>query len=73
MNIDSFNAWLCDENRKPLFMGILNVTPDSFSDGGKYDNSQKAIDYALKMEDEGADIIDIGGESTQPGAKPVTI
>lgn len=73
MNIDSFNAWLCDENRKPLVMGILNVTPDSFSDGGKYDNSQKAIDYAIKMEDEGANIIDIGGESTRPGAEQVDI
>ena len=73
MKIDSFNSWLSDDNRKSLIMGILNVTPDSFSDGGKYYNSQKAIDYALKMEDEGADLIDIGGESTRPGAKPVTI
>jgi dihydropteroate synthase len=73
MKIDNYNTWLMDDNRKTLIMGILNVTPDSFSDGGKYDNSQKAIDYALKMEDEGAGIIDIGGESTRPGAKPVTI
>jgi len=73
MKIDSFNSWLKDNNRKTLIMGILNVTPDSFSDGGKYTNSQKAVDYALKMEDEGADLIDIGGESTRPGAKPVTI
>ncbi len=73
MNIDSFNNWLKDNNRKTLIMGILNVTPDSFSDGGKYNNSQKAIDYALKMEEEGADIIDVGGESSRPGAKPITI
>ena len=73
MKIDSFNSWLKDNNQRTLIMGILNVTPDSFSDGGKYNNSQKAVDYALKMEDEGADLIDIGGESTRPGAKPVTI
>ena len=73
MKIDSFNTWLKGDNRKTLIMGILNVTPDSFSDGGKYNNSQIAEDYALKMENEGADIIDIGGESTKPGAKPVAI
>ncbi|MCJ7801284.1 MAG: dihydropteroate synthase, partial [Candidatus Marinimicrobia bacterium] len=69
MKIASFNTWLKDDYRKTLIMGILNVTPDSFSDGGKYNNSQKAIDFALKMENEGADLIDIGGESTRPGAK----
>jgi len=73
MKIDSFNSWLKDNNRKTLIMGILNVTPDSFSDGGKYNNSPIAVDYALKMENEGADIIDIGGESTRPRAQPVTI
>ena len=73
MKIDSFSTWLKGDNRKTLIMGILNVTPDSFSDGGKYINSQIAVDYALKMENEGADIIDIGGESTKPGAKPVAI
>jgi dihydropteroate synthase len=57
---------------KPLIMGILNVTPDSFSDGGKYLSEDKAIDKALKMIDEGADIIDIGGESTRPGSEPVS-
>ncbi|GAB2564470.1 dihydropteroate synthase [Gracilibacillus alcaliphilus] len=57
---------------KTLIMGILNVTPDSFSDGGKYTNMQPAVDQALKMEAEGADIIDIGGESTRPGYTPVT-
>ena len=71
MKIDNFNTWLRDDNRKTLIMGILNVTPNSFSDGGKYGNSQQAVDFAIKMEEDGADIIDIGGESTRPGAKPV--
>ena len=52
-------------------MGILNVTPDSFSDGGEAFDTAKAVDKALKMVEEGADIIDIGGESTRPGAEPV--
>ena len=56
----------------PLVMGILNVTPDSFADGGKYNDSQAAIDAALAMVAEGASIIDIGGESTRPGSNPVT-
>lgn len=54
-------------------MGILNVTPDSFSDGGTFLERQSAIDRALMMEDEGADIIDIGGESTRPGSQAVNI
>lgn len=58
---------------KPLIMGILNVTPDSFSDGGKYFSKDLAVDHALKMIDEGADIIDIGGESTRPGSDPVSL
>lgn len=73
MKSDNFYIWLKDNNRRPLIMGILNVTPDSFSDGGKYDNYLTAITHAIKMEDEGADIIDIGGESTRPGAKPIDI
>lgn len=56
----------------PLVMGILNVTPDSFSDGGNYLNLDLAVEHALKMEAEGADIIDIGGESTRPGASLVS-
>jgi len=55
----------------PLWMGILNVTPDSFSDGGKYGQVDAAVDQALRLEAEGADIIDLGGESTRPGATPV--
>lgn len=54
-------------------MGILNVTPDSFSDGGLYAVKSTAVDRALKMIDDGADIIDIGGESTRPGAEPIVI
>ncbi len=54
--------------KKPLIMGILNVTPDSFSDGGCFYDVSKAVEHALKMADEGADIIDLGGESTRPGA-----
>ena len=53
-------------------VGILNVTPDSFSDGGLYDDRERAVRRAAEMEEEGADIIDIGGESTRPGATPVT-
>ncbi|MEK3867229.1 dihydropteroate synthase [Paenibacillus sp. FSL H7-0716] len=54
-----------------LIMGILNVTPDSFSDGGLWDHPDKAVEHALRMAAEGADIIDIGGESTRPGHQPV--
>ena len=54
-------------------MGILNVTPDSFSDGGRYVDVPAAIQRAREMVTEGADIIDIGGESTRPGAGPVTL
>lgn len=53
-------------------MGILNITPDSFSDGGKYFSKQLAVDHVLQMEDAGANIIDIGGESTRPYSEPVT-
>ncbi len=56
---------------KPLIMGILNVTPDSFSDGGKYTEIDKAVAQAKKMLDDGVGIIDIGGESSRPGAKSV--
>jgi dihydropteroate synthase len=53
-------------------MGILNITPDSFSDGGKFFSNHAAVEQALKMLDEGADVIDVGGESTRPGATPLT-
>lgn len=57
---------------EPRVMGILNVTPDSFSDGGKYLGVDAAVKQALQMQQEGAAIIDVGGESTRPGAAPVT-
>ena len=59
--------------RKTLIMGIVNVTPDSFSDGGLFFNTNRAVDHALKLVDEGADILDIGGESTRPGAVSVSV
>ena len=55
----------------PLIMGILNVTPDSFSDGGQYNDPQKAVAHAMEMVAQGADIIDVGGESTRPGAESI--
>jgi dihydropteroate synthase len=57
---------------RPRVMGILNVTPDSFSDGGRFLHVDKAIEHALQLVADGADIIDVGGESTRPGARPVT-
>lgn len=58
---------------RPLVMGIVNVTPDSFSDGGRYAATELAVAHALKLVEEGADILDIGGESTRPGATPVAL
>ncbi|HYG31373.1 MAG TPA: dihydropteroate synthase [Methylophilaceae bacterium] len=58
---------------RPHIMGIVNVTPDSFSDGGKHNSVQQAVERALKLVEEGADILDIGGESTRPGATPVSL
>src|SRR5581483_7002443 len=57
----------------PLIMGIVNVTPDSFSDGGQFTDPSRAVDRALKLVSEGADLLDIGGESTRPGAIPVPL
>jgi dihydropteroate synthase len=62
-----------DFSRKTYVMGILNVTPDSFSDGGLFFHTQSAVEQALKMVKEGVDMLDIGGESTRPGAKPVSV
>ncbi len=56
-----------------LIMGVLNVTPDSFSDGGRFSDPERAFERAMEMEAEGAGVIDIGGESTRPGSEPVTI
>lgn len=62
-----------DFSSRTYIMGILNVTPDSFSDGGKFLNADDAVAQALRMQEEGADIIDIGGESTRPGAEKVSM
>ena len=58
---------------KPLIMGVLNATPDSFSDGGLFREPEVALHHALEMVEDGADIIDIGGESTRPGSEPVSV
>jgi dihydropteroate synthase len=58
---------------RPVVMGVLNVTPDSFSDGGRFDTPERAVQRALEMVAEGAAIIDVGGESTRPGAAPVSV
>ncbi|MEN8254997.1 MAG: dihydropteroate synthase [Verrucomicrobiota bacterium] len=70
--------WQCRDctvvlGRRTLVMGILNATPDSFSDGGDYSDPSAAVDRALEMVAQGADIIDVGGESTRPGADPVSV
>ena len=57
---------------QPLIMGVVNVTPDSFSDGGLFEDATHAIRHGLALLDEGADVLDIGGESTRPGAEPVS-
>ncbi|MGQ0578174.1 MAG: dihydropteroate synthase [Betaproteobacteria bacterium] len=58
---------------RPLIMGVVNVTPDSFSDGGRFLGTQRAVEHALILVEEGADILDIGGESSRPGAEPVDV
>ncbi|HEY5611532.1 MAG TPA: dihydropteroate synthase, partial [Thermoanaerobaculia bacterium] len=64
---------LLDSASRPLVMGIINVTPDSFSDGGVHFERENAIESALEMERAGAAIVDVGGESTRPGAEPVPV
>jgi dihydropteroate synthase len=58
---------------RPLVMGIVNVTPDSFSDGGQFQSTDAAIEHGLRLVKDGADLLDIGGESSRPGAKPITL
>ncbi|MFQ5882072.1 MAG: dihydropteroate synthase [Candidatus Methylomirabilales bacterium] len=62
-----------DLTARTQIMGVLNVTPDSFSDGGLYLDPDRAVEYAHRMVEEGADLIDVGGESTRPGSEPVSI
>src|ERR1700745_556400 len=57
---------------RTLIMGVLNVTPDSFSDGGKYSDPDRAFARALELEELGADVVDIGAESTRPGSAPIS-
>src|SRR5919201_3044430 len=69
-------TWHCREHRfeiglRPLVMGIVNVTPDSFSDGNRFLDPAAAIEHGLRLAGEGADILDVGGESTRPGSEPV--
>ena len=68
--VDLLRALHCG-SRPPAIMGVLNVTPDSFSDGGRFADPHAALDHALGMIDQGADIIDVGPESTRPGSDPV--
>ena len=70
---ESLRSLLAARERWPLLMGIVNVTPDSFSDGGEFLNPETAADHALRLHRDGADIIDVGGESTRPGADPVPV
>src|SRR5690242_6982634 len=75
MSPSEFDAWLTDPARRPpvptLVMGVLNVTPDSFSDGGQFLDPAAAAERAAVMASEGADLVDVGGESTRPGSSPV--
>lgn len=72
MNL-SFRGITLDFSKRTYIMGVLNVTPDSFSDGGLYFEKDVAIEHALKLIEDGADIIDIGGESSRPGSLPVPV
>ncbi|MDD2934494.1 MAG: dihydropteroate synthase [Methylotenera sp.] len=73
----TYSQFICGQYQlnlnRPHVMGIVNVTPDSFSDGGRYASTALAVEHALKLIDDGADILDIGGESTRPGATPVSL
>ncbi len=71
MNPDQFLAALAGDG--VLLMGVVNVTPDSFSDGGRYYEIDSAVAHGLRLVQEGADIVDVGGESTRPGASPVSV
>ena len=77
MNVSSSTAWQCGSRTldlsAPVVMGVLNVTPDSFSDGGRFADSKSALQRARQLIAEGAAIVDIGGESTRPGAEPAGV
>ncbi len=71
-NSDLYSDLKARLHNAPMIMGVLNITPDSFSDGGCYTKPDEALRHALRLIEEGADIIDIGGESSRPGAEPVS-
>ena len=75
MTPSGFSDWMMNFSTaaasKPLVMGVLNVTPDSFSDGGRFHTPGPAVEHALQLIEDGADLIDVGGESTRPGSQPV--
>src|SRR5690348_12615049 len=73
MTGEQFKSWLSDRAKWPLVMGVLNITPDSFSDGGDHLNPEVAAKAAQGMESAGADLLDIGGESTRPGSQPISV
>ena len=73
MRPDELEPWLRDADRRPLVMGVLNVTPDSFSDGGRFLEPAAAVERARQMVAEGADWIDVGGESTRPGSRAIPV
>src|SRR6187401_3439933 len=58
---------------RPLVMGIVNVTPDSFSDGGRFAATDSAVNHARRLAAEGADLLDVGGESSRPGSRPISL
>jgi dihydropteroate synthase len=67
-----FDAWLRDPSRRPLVMGVLNITPDSFSDGGRYADPAAAVEHGRALFAAGADLLDVGGESTRPGSARIS-
>ena len=68
-----WSTFSLDFSKKTHIMGVLNITPDSFSDDGMHFDKSRAVDHAFRMIDDGADILDIGGESTRPGSEPVSL
>src|SRR5216110_2020601 len=68
MTTADFEAWLKNPQRPPLVMGVVNVTPDSFSDGGRYADPAAAVAHGHAQLEAGADLLDVGGESTHPGS-----
>ena len=73
MNILKIGCKKFELGKRTIIMGVLNVTPDSFSDGGEHFSVDDAVKHAFSMEKNGADIIDIGGESTRPGATSISV